>query len=321
MAITVAEEERREGVRRCRKRFTPSRTSHQVGGNGGKARPIGKLRRTLASSGSVLVEQCAIAASHKVEAGAYPAHHDVAQRHRLPRNRDVALCAEHVLSDVLICGACPSTIDRPEHFDEMALALGGEAIVRCRPMMNESVPEAVQRVDAITKKRIDGREDGYGAARCFAVERNGSEALTGEDEAEIEAFLSRSGTDRIDGDRCRNQAGYDYRRQNDCGRIDSGAPEDVGVRGGQVRRYRESATPSARSAPLRLDHPMDPRPRLPFGSRNCAGEIPKRVQPRSGLSDIDIFFRRPANSPAPPCRFPPRLRAVGPHVHGRSRQS
>ncbi len=202
----------------------------------------------------------------------------------------------------------------------MAPALGREANIWCRSMMNKSVAEAEQRVDAIMEKRIDGREDGYRAARCLAVKGNGSEALAGEDEAEIEAFLSRSRTDRIDGDRCRDQAWHDYRRQKDCGRIDSGAPEDVGIRGGQVRRYRESATPSARSAPLRLGHPTDPRPRLPAGSRNCAGEIPKRVPPSSGLSDIDIF-RRPANSPAPPCRFPPRLRAVGPHVHGRSRQN
>lgn len=61
----------------------------------------------------------------------------------------------------------------------MAPALDREANVWRRSMMNEGIAEAEQRVDAIMEKRIDGREDGHGAARCFAVKGNGSEALTG----------------------------------------------------------------------------------------------------------------------------------------------
>src|SRR5690606_14008220 len=124
-------------------------------------------------------------------------------------------------------------IDRPEHFDEMKPSLGREANVWCRSVMDESIAEAEQRVDAIMEKRVDGREDGHGAARCFAVKGNGSETLAGKDEAQIEAFLSRLGADRVDGDCCRHQGWHIYRGQNDCSRIDSGAPEDVGVRGGQ----------------------------------------------------------------------------------------
>ena len=202
----------------------------------------------------------------------------------------------------------------------MTPTLDREPSIWCRSIINESVAEAEQRIDAIMEKQIDGREDGCRAARWFAIKGDGNEALTGEDEAEIEALFSRSGADRIDGDRCRDQAWYGYRRQNDCGRIDSGAPEDVGACGGQVRRDRESVTPSARSAPLRLGHPTDPRPRLPADSRNCVGGIPRRVPPSSGLSGIDMS-RRLANSPAPPCRFPPRLYAVGSHVLGRSWQN
>ena len=178
------------------------------------------------------MEQRTVAAGHKVESGACPAHHDVAQRHRFPQSCAFALCAEHGLRYVLICGARPPAIDRPEHFDEMTPALGGEARIWCRPVMDESIAEAKQRIDAIMEKRIDGRGDCHGAAWCLAVKGNGREALTGEDEAEIEALFSRTGADRIDGDRRRDQAWYDYRRQNDCGRIDGGAPEDVGARGG-----------------------------------------------------------------------------------------
>ncbi len=60
---------------------------------------------------------------------------------------------------------------------------GGEATIWCRSMMNESVAESEQHVDAIMEKRIDGRENGYRAARCFTITGNGREALTGEDEA------------------------------------------------------------------------------------------------------------------------------------------
>ncbi len=180
----------------------------------------------------MFVKQRPIAAGDKVEAATNPTHHEVAQRHRLPQSRAFTLGAEHGLRDVLICGACPSGIDRPEHFDEMAPALGCESNVWCRSMINESISEAEQRVDAIMEKWIDRREGGYRATGRLTVKGNSGETLTGEDEAEIEAFLSRPGADRIGGDCCRDQARYDYRCQNDCGRIDCGAPEDVGTRGG-----------------------------------------------------------------------------------------
>lgn len=180
----------------------------------------------------VPIEQGAVAAADELEAVAHAPHRSVAQRHRLPGDRADAFRPEDGLGNLRIGGACPPAIYRPEHFDETASALEREANVRCRLMMDKSIAEAEQRVDAIMEKRIDRREDGYRAARRFAAKGNGSEALAGYDEAEIKAFLSRSGADRIDGDRCRDQAWHDYRRQNDCRRIDSGAPEDVGVRGG-----------------------------------------------------------------------------------------
>ena len=119
--------------------------------------------------GAVFVKQRAIPPGHQTKPSTHAANHDVAQRHRLPRDRTNALCAEYSLRDILICGTCPPPIDRLQHLNKMVSTLGCEPNVWRRSVMNESIAETEKRVDAIMKKRVDGGKDRYSAARRLTV--------------------------------------------------------------------------------------------------------------------------------------------------------
>ena len=114
--------------------------------------------------------------------------------------------------------------------------------------MKNCIAEPNNCIDSILHELVDERNCRDRSVGRSAVEADCHEVLCVDHEVNIETFIRCPGIGRSDLEIHGGHVWPLLRGEDQDARVDGRAPEDVGIGCGQVRRYRESATPSALSA-------------------------------------------------------------------------